>query len=220
MPGKTAAFSFEKSPTAWAAARPASHATLRRPVAEAPLTWHSKPARHAEGRQQVGAPHNIGDRFGEQRMQSPNRGQRQSRRRFPKNQHAQRIHQRHVDFVQHEINPVIARRARAIAENCVIQQVGESGERPIQSRGGRARAVAVPIPSRQNGLDVLRALPPGYAGPPQSPRHCRTPGPPGRNWNRRPRRGPKSPAAATRAAAVPLRATSAASRSSPFNVPV
>jgi hypothetical protein len=80
---------------------------------------------HAEGRQQVGAPHNIGHRFGEQRMQSPNRGQRQSRRGFSKNQYAQRIHQRHVDFVQHEINDVVARRARAIAENCVIQQVGE-----------------------------------------------------------------------------------------------
>ena len=44
MPGRTAAFSFENSPTACAAARPASHATLRRPAAEAPFTWHNKPA--------------------------------------------------------------------------------------------------------------------------------------------------------------------------------
>ena len=117
---------------------------------------------HAEGCQQVGAPHNIGDRFGEQRVQSPNRGQRQSRRRFSKNQHAQRIHQRNVNFVQHEINPVIANRARAVAENCVIQQVGESGEWPIQAGGG----ADVPIPSSQDGLDVFERCLPNAGIPP------------------------------------------------------
>ena len=117
---------------------------------------------YAEGRQQVGAPHNIGDRLGEHRVQSPNRGQRQRRRRFSKNQHAQCIHQHNVDFVQHEIHPVIANRARAAAENRVIHQVGKSGERPIQAGGG----TDVRIASSQDGLDVFERCLPNARIPP------------------------------------------------------
>ena len=78
-------------------------------------------------------------------MQTPDRRQRQSRRGFSENQDPQGIHERHVHLMQHEIDHVVARWIGTVAENRVIQQVGESSERPVQSRG--VALFVVPIPS-------------------------------------------------------------------------
>ena len=96
---------------------------------------------NAEGCQQVGAAHDIGDGFGEQRMQPPERCQRKGRRRRGlKHQYAQQVHERNIHRVQREIHPMIAGRMRPIAEDGVIQQVGEGGERAIQARKRCCRA--------------------------------------------------------------------------------
>ena len=85
-------------------------------------------------------------------MQAPNRGKGQSWRGFSKNQQAQPICQRNVNLVQREIHPMIAGRTRTIVENCKVEQIGECGEGPVQSR----RGADIPIPARQNGPDIRR----------------------------------------------------------------
>ena len=87
-------------------------------------------------------------------MQSPERCQREGRhgRGDPKHQYAQQVHERNIHSVQGEIHPMIAGRMRPIAEDGVIQQVGEGGERAIQAIG----RAAVPILFSQNEPKVLR----------------------------------------------------------------
>jgi hypothetical protein len=59
---------------------------------------------HAERSQQIGAAHDVGDGFGEDRMNCPDRGQRQGEALFQpgllKHEQAQQVDQRDIDGVQ------------------------------------------------------------------------------------------------------------------------
>jgi len=103
----TTALSFENSPIAVASASPASQRVT--PARKQPAVDVAKQTRkHAEAGQQIGAAHDVGDGFGENRMQGPDRGQRKGQALFQlallEQQQTQQVDQRDVDGVQREID--------------------------------------------------------------------------------------------------------------------
>src|SRR6202790_1806663 len=85
-------------------------------------------------------------------MQSPKCSKRKSRRRFGKDEYAERVDQGDVNSVQCKIDPMIASATRTVTQDRVIQQIRKGSDRPIQA----GSLVHVPILPGQDRLDVLR----------------------------------------------------------------
>jgi len=78
--------------------------------------WHNKP-RHAERRQQVGAPHDIGDHSVSKRMQSQIAASAKAGAASPRTVTPGRTPGATLNFVQREIDPVIASGRGPFAQN-------------------------------------------------------------------------------------------------------
>ncbi len=78
---------------------------------------------HAKRTDQVRAPHDVGHRFGEHRMHSPERRQQQRRRHLFEDRHPQQVDQPDVQRVQQKIDPVIARGVGLAPQHRIIEHV-------------------------------------------------------------------------------------------------
>jgi hypothetical protein len=104
-----------------------------------------------ETSQQIGAAHDIGDGFGQHRMKSPECSQRDRGAPVLKRDQAERVEQRNIDEMQRNVGQVIARDFAAAAQNRVVEEVGKSGERPVDAAGG----IPVQVVFGEDELDVF-----------------------------------------------------------------
>ena len=88
---------------------------------------------HSEGGQHVGAADDVGHGFGEHGMERPERAQCQRGGNLFEENEPERVHERDVDGMQPEIEPVIAVRLGPAAQNGIVIEIGERGERPVEA---------------------------------------------------------------------------------------
>jgi hypothetical protein len=123
-------------------------------------------AENAHRSQQIGAPHDVGDRFSRQRMDCPGCGQKQRQPRVPVGAGRRRIsvtpiakatceevHEQRVDEVQRDVDEVIAERIRPVPKHRVVDEIRQRGQWPIEV----ARRVRPPVRAREDVGQVLDA---------------------------------------------------------------
>ena len=85
-------------------------------------------------------------------MDSPDGGDENRRPQLPHQPQRESVHQQDVAGMQQEIDPVVAGGLAAVAEDRVVEEIGERGDGPIEA----ALAVGPPVSPVKNQADVLR----------------------------------------------------------------
>ena len=109
-----------------------------------------KAAEHRPGGQQVRTPHDVRDGLRQHGMHGPQSGHEKRRPETAHEPDGQSINQQHVARMQHEVEPVIAARSLAVAQNRVVEEVRQGRERAVKA----TLAIWPPVSVMQDQLNV------------------------------------------------------------------